>query len=46
MKSACFVEREHVNGHSPHGECGLKFLSGCLHHERYRHSPHGECGLK
>ena len=34
-------------GHSPHGECGLKFTHSlsCQIHS-WGHSPHGECGLK
>ena len=33
-------------GHSPHGECGLKFARQADRRRGLRHSPHGECGLK
>ena len=34
-------------GHSPHGECGLKFDGKRDVNAHHRgHSPHGECGLK
>ena len=33
-------------GHSPHGECGLKYEDFDLPARRVGHSPHGECGLK
>ena len=35
-----------VSGHSPHGECGLKYVHRGLELGRDGHSPHGECGLK
>ena len=33
-------------GHSPHGECGLKFTQQEIDYISAGHSPHGECGLK
>ena len=33
-------------GHSPHGECGLKYLHRKQILRLLSHSPHGECGLK
>ena len=32
--------------HSPHGECGLKFVLSKSMYFCTCHSPHGECGLK
>ena len=32
--------------HSPHGECGLKYITFDPFCRGARHSPHGECGLK
>ena len=34
------------DGHSPHGECGLKSCLAASRQRRTGHSPHGECGLK
>ena len=37
----------YMRGHSPHGECGLKFAERLvLPSVLPSHSPHGECGLK
>ena len=33
-------------GHSPYGECGLKFIYETEEYHEKRHSPYGECGLK
>ena len=35
-----------AKGHSPQGECGLKFLCSMEEHYESSHSPQGECGLK
>ena len=47
MKYLGALAQRAVIGHSPHGECGLKYLHQ-LDGRRMsaRHSPHGECGLK
>ena len=38
--------REQAQRHSPHGECGLKYVLRPGIARELRHSPHGECGLK
>ena len=46
MKYFTPVAAVELLGHSPHGECGLKFHRYAGMATRRRHSPHGECGLK